>query len=58
MMLKIQKKNLQELEDNGNLELRWIAEIILSCIKGIFGKNVTSIRLEKYNKVMVLKISL
>ena len=50
MMLKIQKKNLQELEDNGNLELRWIAEIILSCIKGIFGKNVTSIRLEKYNK--------
>ena len=53
-----QKKDLQGWKDSVSYGQRWIAEIVFSCIKRMFGEYVYSVRLKNMIQEMMLKVSL
>ena len=53
-----QKKDLQGRKGRVSYGQRWIAETVFSCIKGIFGEYVYSVRLKNMIQEMMSKASL
>ena len=56
--VKMQKNNLQQWKGSVDYGQRWIIETVFSCIKRMFGEDVTAIRFKNMIKEIMLKASL